>query len=93
MNQLSWQGNHFKPPIKIHVVDVPPLEMVDNILTVQKCGVAAETINSEVNAFIAQKKLTLGQNKCVKIHIGKKCGDCDKICVHNEEMKESPQVT
>ena len=53
---------------------------------------AAETINSEVNAFIAQKKLTLGQNKCVKVHIGKKCGDCDKLFVHNEEMKESPQV-
>ena len=31
------------------VVDVPPLEMVDDIVTVQKCGVASETLNTEVN--------------------------------------------
>ena len=73
-------------------VDVPPLEMVDDVLTVQKCGVASEAINTEVNAFMSQKKLTLGQNKCVKIHIGKKCGECDKLFVHNKVIKESHQV-
>ena len=41
------------------LVNMPPLEIVDDILTVQKCGVAAETILNEVNAIIAQKKLTL----------------------------------
>ena len=73
-------------------VDVPPLQMVDDILTVQKCGTAGETINTEVNAFISQKKLTLGHTKCVKVHIGKKCKECDKLLVHNETMKESHQV-
>ena len=53
-------------------VDVPPLEMVDDILTLQNCGLASEAINNQVNNFIEQKKLTLGHNKCVKIHVGKK---------------------
>ena len=39
-------------------VDVPPIEMVDDILTIQKCGPAAEEMNHKVNAFIEQKKLT-----------------------------------
>ena len=38
---------------------MPPLEMVHNVLTVQKCGVTSEAINTEVNAFMSQKKLTL----------------------------------
>ena len=41
-------------------VSVPPMEMVDDILTLQKCGLTSSAINSEVNAFIEQKKLTLG---------------------------------
>ena len=53
-------------------VTVPPLEMVDDILTVQKCGMASEKINTEVNLFVEQKKLTLGFKKCVKVHVGKK---------------------
>ena len=47
-------------------VDVPPLEMVDDILTLQNCGVASEAINSQVNGFIEQKKLTLGSKNVLK---------------------------
>lgn len=43
-------------------VSVPPLLMVDDILTVQKCGATSGATNSEVNAFIEQK--------CFKIHKG-----------------------
>ena len=32
-------------------VSVPPLGMVDDVLTIQKCGTTALTINNEVNAF------------------------------------------
>ena len=71
---------------------MPPLELVDDILTVQKCGIAAETTNNEVNAFFVQKKLTLGQNQCVKVHIGKKCKDGDKLLINDKVMKESHQV-
>ena len=73
-------------------VDVPPLEMVDDILTVQKCGATSSAINAEVNAFIEQKKLTLGLKKCTKMHIGSKCNDCSQLFVHEEEMAEAHEV-
>ena len=37
-------------------VSVPPLGMVDDVLTIQKCGATSMAINSEVNAFFEQKK-------------------------------------
>ena len=66
-----YQNSHLLYKYKGEVT-VPPLEMVDDILTVQNCGMASETINTEVNAFVEQKKLTLGHKKCVKVHVGKK---------------------
>ena len=91
-----WAKRAFGAPRLLYkykrAVDVPPLEMVDNVLLVPKCGVASEAINTEVNSFMSQKKLTLGHNKCFKIHIGKKCGLCDKLFEHNKVMKESHQV-
>ena len=36
-------------------VSVPPLEMVDDILTVEKCGLTSLAMNAEVNSFIEQK--------------------------------------
>ena len=63
-------------------VDVPSLEMVDDILTLQVYGVLSEAMNSEVNAFLEKKNLTLGEKKSVKVHIGKKSRICEKIFVH-----------
>ena len=37
-------------------VSVPPLGMVDDVLTVQKCGATSAAINNEVNSFFEQKK-------------------------------------
>ena len=37
-------------------VVVPPLEMVDDVLTVSKCGTTAVAMNSLVNAFMTSKK-------------------------------------
>lgn len=73
-------------------VSVPPMEMVDDILTVQKCGSASRTINAEVNAFIEQTKLTLGHKKCVKIHIGSRCDECDNLFVHDKSINQSHEV-
>ena len=70
-------------------VSVPPLEMVDDILTVSKCGVTAVTMNSEVNAFTELKKLELGHSKCGRMHVGSKCNMCNKGNVHGEQMKET----
>ena len=37
------------------VAEVPPLEMVDDILTITKCSVTEVAINATVNAFIENK--------------------------------------
>ena len=69
-------------------VNVPALEMIDDIADVQKCGVDAVNSNAVVNSFIEHKKLTLSDTKCHKIHCGKKSNSCAKLKVHNENMHE-----
>ena len=71
---------------------MPPLGMVDDVLTIQKCGATSRAINTEVNAFFEQKKLKLADKKCVQIHIGQKCGECEKLFVHWEHMKQAQEV-
>jgi hypothetical protein len=73
-------------------VSVPPLGMVDDVLTIQKCGATSRAINAEVNAFFEQKKLKLADKKCVQIHVGRKCGECEKLFVHGELMKQDHEV-
>jgi hypothetical protein len=70
---------------------VPPLKMVDNVLTVAKCGAASVTMNAVVNSFMSSKKLQLNQLKCAKIHVGKKCGECPELFAQKEHMKNSDQ--
>jgi hypothetical protein len=54
------------------VTDVPPLEMVDDILTISKCSIAAVTINAVVNAFIESKKTHTIQEKVLCHTCGKR---------------------
>jgi hypothetical protein len=74
-------------------VSVPPLEMVDDVITAVKCGSTSRALNASVNAFMEQKRLQLNVSKCGKIHIGNKSSR--KICpdhkVHTEIMKCSEQ--
>ena len=70
-------------------VDVPPLEMVDNVITTSKCGSTSITLNQTVNTFMELKKLKLSEDKCSKIHIGKKLSTCPTHFVHGSEMKTS----
>ena len=68
------------------VTAVPPLLMVDDILTISKCSPTALAMNSTVNAFIESKKLRLGHKKCVAIHVGKNKGSCPVLKIHEEQM-------
>ena len=72
-------------------VPVPPLEMVDDIISASKCGSTTITLNAAINSFIERKKLTLSADKCSRIHIGKKTkqDECVSVKVHAEEMKNS----
>ena len=68
------------------VVGIPALEMVDDVVDVQKCGVDAVKSNAVVNSFMEHKKLTLSKSKCHKIHCGKKSLMCPELEVHKETM-------
>ena len=46
--------------------------MVDDVLTISECGLKSIESNAYVNSKIEMKKLTLNENKCKKVHIGKK---------------------
>ena len=70
-------------------VEVPLLEMVDNIITASKCGNTAIAMNETVNTFIEFKKLKVSESKCSKIHIGKKEIPCPDHRVDEEIMKTS----
>ena len=73
------------------VVGVPALEMVDDVVDVQKCGVDAVKSNAVVNSFMEHKKLTLSNSKCHKIYCGKKSLMCPELEVHKETMHETDE--
>ena len=72
-------------------VEVPPLEMVDDVVWVSECGATTVPSNAHKNSFIERKKLQLSKEKCGRVHIvsSPKCGECEKIFVHKDEMKSS----
>ena len=70
-------------------VSVPPLEMVDDIITVAKCGNMSVKLNPTVNASIEEKKLALSGKFFSNIHIGNKASKetCPELKIHDEIMK------
>ena len=68
------------------------MQMVDDILTVQKCVLAASAKNTEVNLFIKHKKLKHKHKNCTQLHIGNKCGDCEKQYVHGVPINQEQEV-
>ena len=70
---------------------VPPLEMVDDILTISTCGAESVAMNAMVNSFMSSKKLQLNKLKCAKIHIGKNHERCPDLLVQGDVMKDSDQ--
>ena len=73
-----------------NTVNVPPLQMVDDVITASKCGNQVVKTNSLVNTFVKLKKLELSGSKCSRIHVGKsKCKYCPKISVNKEPIKDS----
>ena len=72
-------------------VNVPPLQMVDDIISAVKCGSTATAVNATLNAFIESKKLTLKSTKCAKIHIGNQSSfeRCPEQTIHGDTLKSS----
>ena len=73
---------------KYHGVPIPPLGMVDDIVSVTSVENTAK-VNNMINTFIEHKKLKLSHSKCFRIHIGSNHKECPDLKVHDETMKES----
>ena len=69
-------------------VSIPPLEMVDDILTVTNVENTLN-MNERVNTFIEHKNLRLSKTKCHRIHVGKGHKECPQLKVHEDPMKDS----
>ena len=52
-------------------VEIPPLIMQDDTLSVSTCGYKTTKINNLVNTRTNIMGLQFGREKCVKMHIGK----------------------
>ena len=70
-------------------VAIPPLEMVDDVLAIQKCGTKSIKINTAINIFMEAEKLYLSEKKCNVIHVGSKWESCNELKVHSNKMHES----
>ena len=58
MDKLAKMVYKEKPLVYLYkgVAEVSPLEMVDDILDIQKCGIQSVKANAVVNTFIEHKK-------------------------------------
>ena len=68
---------------------VPTLQMVDDVLGVQKCSPQSLHLNRTVNSFMDLEKLKLSKKKCHKIHIGPQDRNCPDLKVHGKMMHKS----
>ena len=51
-------------------VEIPPLGMVDDLVCVSECGPSSAMLNGYINCKTNTKKLTFGEDKCKKMHVG-----------------------
>ena len=55
------------------VVGIPPLQMIDDILALQKCS---QQVNITINTFMDLEKLSLSEKKSHNIHMGSQNNTC-----------------
>ena len=75
------------------VVGTPPLQMVDDIMAIQKCSTMSLHMNVSINTFIELEKLTLSKKKCHNVHIGKQNKECPALKIHGSKMETSDRET
>ena len=68
-------------------VSIPPLAMVDDVITVSSCGTNSVSSNAIVQGKVECKQLKLGHRKCFNMHTGKKSKYlCPTLSIHGEKM-------
>ena len=72
-----------------NIVAIPPLEMIDDLLTFAECGQKSKKMNTYINAKIELKKLELSDKKCKKMHLGSDNFLFPDLFAHNKDMSSS----
>ena len=68
-------------------ISIPPLAMIDDVITVSNCGADSVKTNAIVQAKVQCKQLELGQKKCFNMHAGQKSKHlCPTLSVHGDIM-------
>ena len=68
------------------LVNIMALSMVDDILSLNKCGFQSFAANTFINGKIEMMKFTLGKKKCHQLHVGKSNPCCPTLQVHGEDI-------
>ena len=91
MSQLGSSAYKSGKPLLTYkdTVEIPALGMIDDIATVNKCGVDAVISNSVTNSFVESKRLELGSNKSHRLHFEKKKKECLNLKMHDKQMNSS----
>ena len=71
------------------MVGTPPLQMIDDILGIQRCNEKSLQLNTAINTFVNLEKLKLSKKKCNNIHIGAKNMQCPPLNINGSEMQNS----
>ena len=53
------------------IVETPPLAMQDDTLGISDCGIKSKDMNEFLNTRTNLMSLQFGNDKCVKMHVGK----------------------
>ena len=75
------------------LVDVIPLGMVDDILSISKCGFSSVEMNISINTQIELKKMQFHvptgekKGKCQSLHVGKVSEFCHGMKVHGKQAE------
>ena len=70
-------------------VRIPPLALIDDVLTISACGPNSIFMNAAVQSKVNNKRLEQRHSKCFKMHVGCSKIFCPKLMVHSEEMLTS----
>ena len=72
-------------------VPIPPLGMVDDQICVSHCGLDSALATSHLNTQTNLKRLQFGPQKCLKLHVGRKCRICPELSIDTWKLEKSSE--
>ena len=73
-------------------VGIPPLALIDDVASISRCGIESLKMNSFLNARTNLKRLQYGEDKCHKLHVGRKNQTCPELFIDTWKVKNVSHV-